>query len=65
MTFPQDCATGCPPADAIEGSGRVFRIVGSNPCQEADFLSFPEEGASLASSDAMPMHAVRSVGLPG
>jgi len=47
MTFPQDWATGCPPADAVASNGPVFRIVSSNECQEADFLSFSEEGRAL------------------
>jgi hypothetical protein len=44
-TFPADWADiGCPPADAEDASGEVFRIAKNDPPTDEDFLSYHEMG---------------------
>ncbi len=44
MTFPEDWPEGCPPADATDASGEVFRMARMNPPTDDDFKSFTELG---------------------
>lgn len=54
MTFPDTWPEGCPPADADNPDGVLFRIVASNPPTREDFLSFAEEGRFLRSPPKCP-----------
>jgi hypothetical protein len=44
MTFPQDWPPGCPPEDAEDANGEVFRLAKTDPPTAADFQSFHELG---------------------
>lgn len=44
MEFPKNWPSGCPPADAVDGDGNVFRIVKNDPPQAVDFASHMETG---------------------
>jgi hypothetical protein len=44
MTFPDDWPQGCPPADAADANGEVFRIVKADPLSATDFRSYHEMG---------------------
>ena len=44
MSFPADWPEGCPPDDAEDANGEVFRIVKSDPPTAADFQSYHEMG---------------------
>lgn len=43
MKWPSFYPEGCPPADAPDASGEVYRLVKSNPPESGDFVSFAEE----------------------
>ncbi len=43
-TFPQSFPPGCPPADATDASGVVFRLATDNPPTETDLASHAELG---------------------
>lgn len=47
MKFPDYFPEGCPPADATEAVGDVFRIVRAGEIGEADFRSHHELGIAL------------------
>jgi hypothetical protein len=42
--FPSDWPTHCPPPDAPEAEGEVFRIVSTNPPTAGDFRSYFDLG---------------------
>lgn len=44
MSFPADRPQGCPPTDAEDANGEVFRLVKTDPPTAADFLSYHEMG---------------------
>lgn len=44
MGFPTDWPAGCPPDDAEEASGPVFRLVKANPPEVGDFKTHRERG---------------------
>lgn len=44
MNFPADWPSDCPPADAVDAEGIVFRIVKNNPPLGADFATHREMG---------------------
>jgi len=44
MSFPADWPQGCPPDDAEDAHGEVFRVVKTDPPAAADFLSYHEMG---------------------
>lgn len=44
MSFPADWPSDCPPADAVDAEGTVFRIVKHNPPVRADFATHHETG---------------------
>lgn len=44
LQFPDDWPTDCPPGDASDAEGLVYRIVKNHPPQEADFASHFERG---------------------
>lgn len=44
MTFPAAWPTNCPPPDAGDASGEVFRIVNDDPPSEQDLKSYAELG---------------------
>lgn len=44
MPFPQGWPDGCPPADAEDANGTVYRIVKNNPADEEDFKTHHEAG---------------------
>ncbi len=44
MKFPEDWPTDCPPPDAEEASGDVYRIVRDDPPASADFATHWETG---------------------
>lgn len=46
MTFPDDWPAGCPPDDAEDASGDVFRVVKANPPTPEDLKSYHELGIS-------------------
>ncbi len=53
MYFPDTWPSDCPPEDAVDAEGEVFRIVNNNPPNEDDFKtsfeidSFPHRPACL------------------
>jgi len=51
MDFPKDWPDGCPPPDAEDATGDVFRVVKHNPPEPADLLSYIEMGRRV---DARP-----------
>lgn len=42
--FPNEWPEGCPPGDALDASGVIFRIVNNNPPVSADFVTHFESG---------------------
>lgn len=44
MTFPDDWPAGCPPSDAVDAHGEVFRVARTNPPTAEDFKSYHELG---------------------
>lgn len=44
MIFPTTWPANCPPADAIDANGRVFRIVNNDPPMPEDFATHHETG---------------------
>jgi hypothetical protein len=44
MKFPSDWPAACPPDDAEPAEGAVYRIVNSQPPEEADFVTHFESG---------------------
>lgn len=44
MTFPSDWPADCPPADADDASGVVFRLVKGDPPTAGDFVTHFESG---------------------
>lgn len=44
MNFPADWPSNCPPADAVDADGVVFRIVKNDPPLAADFATHRETG---------------------
>jgi hypothetical protein len=44
MTFPEGWPNDCPPAEAIDASGMIFRIVNREPPAPEDFVSHFEAG---------------------
>lgn len=44
MNFPADWPSGCPPADAVDADGIVFRIVKNDPPLGSDFATHYETG---------------------
>jgi len=53
MTFPEGWPNNCPPADAVDASGVVFRIVNNEPPMAADFVSHFESGKLLKAPDCL------------
>jgi hypothetical protein len=45
MNFPDTWPSNCPPQDALDAEGTVFRIVDHNPPATGDFLTSFETGA--------------------
>lgn len=45
MQFPSDWPESCPPGDAVDADGEVFRIVSRVPLAAEDFLTSFENGA--------------------
>jgi hypothetical protein len=48
MMFPSGWPEGCPPADAVAATGRVYRVVRTDPPVASDFLSLLEQGRPIA-----------------
>ncbi len=44
MIFPKTWAANCPPTDAIDADGLVFRVVNNNPPVAGDFATHFETG---------------------
>jgi hypothetical protein len=44
LQFPSDWPNDCPPSDAVDAAGEVFRIVRHEPPNDADFASHDETG---------------------
>lgn len=44
LAFPSDWPNGCPPEDAQDANGTVFRIVKNDPPNDVDFISHFESG---------------------
>ena len=44
MNFPENWPSDCPPQDAVEAEGAVFRIVNHDPPADDDFLTNFESG---------------------
>src|SRR3954464_12015588 len=44
MTFPDDWPRDCPPTDALDASGRVYRRVKTDPPGAGDFATHRETG---------------------
>lgn len=44
MTFPDDWPPGCPPEDAEDAQGEVFRVVKKQPPTDDDFKTYHEQG---------------------
>lgn len=44
LLFPTDWPANCPPADAVDASGVVFRLVKNDPPQPSDFETHAETG---------------------
>ena len=42
--FPKWFVPGCPPSDAVDASGTIFRFVASVPSVPAEYLSYHETG---------------------
>jgi len=52
-TFPSDWPPGCPPNDAIDASGTVYRVVKADPCGAEDFRSHGEQGTRATSPECL------------
>ena len=46
MNFPADWPPGCPPSDAEDATGDVYRVAKSDPLVANDFLSYHELGTA-------------------
>lgn len=47
MQFPSDWPSDCPPPDAVDASGTVYRLAKSSPASSVDFQTHHETGKLL------------------
>lgn len=51
--FPIGWPDGCPPADALDADGLVFRLVNNDPPTAADFVTHHESGRMRAAPECL------------